>query len=343
MLYFLIFVPNGYQSTTVFKLEENTYPGTQQSQEISIQSSMSGGEIGFESNLLVDHIGSLYMSNKLARQLSLPAYLSHHVDILSDIVFNFNNPFIFKFYLNNLIMHVDYDTSSEAFTVTASAQSPIEAQKILTTLIENINNDLAESTHQLAYFRLNETKHFLDSAKKNLIATNQALLRFQEKYKVTDPSERIQTLLGLQHSLQSDEAKAESHLRQLSYFMQANSPAIISAKQQVAALKQQIKRSSLFPSGGKSALEELSQKYTALKLNGQVAKENFIEANREYIAAKASFDQSKHVIVVIEPPDRESMPTSPKVFLTGVVSFLTLSVIFFTVRVFVNIIREHKD
>jgi len=350
MLYYFLLVSPRYESTAILTLKQN---------DSSMVPDMSLGILGGMSQqsstndyLLINYILSTGMLKELNKQYNLKKiYQSNSIDFISRLSSSANQQDFLDYYQN--MVSAEFNLEASMITLSAQAYTPSEAKKILTGIIANSQNAVDNISHTLAAQRMHFSKNQMDFARNKALKEQQNLLEFQNKYGIVDPESSILAVSEIINSLQLELAQTESELTALQAYLNDRAPEIKAAQQKIMALKKQIakEKTSLLSVDDQSAkhtlnidqeLNQVTYKYSWLKLNAEFSLSEYTAAMQSYEVAKMdTLKQQSYLVTIVEPtlPDD---PSYPKTWYNLLTLLIILLAIYGIGRMIITIILEHR-
>ena len=173
-----------------------------------------------------------------------------------------------------------------------------------------------------------------------------ALLAFQNRHRLLDPSAQAQATGVLTAELQAQRAKLEAELGGLRGFLNEDAYQIQALKSRIAALDRQIdaerKRATTDDSKG-GRLTKLALEYEALKLQAEFARDGYKLALAAVENARIDANRKIKSLVVVEPPSLPQTAEYPLVTYNMGTLLAVCLLLYAIARLALATIREHQD
>ena len=309
-----------------------------------LMSGMTGAATSNESQLVVAFIQSNDMLLYLDKAIKLSDhYTSSQGDFISKLGSNYSQEAFLEYYLNNIDVLINSDSSIIELSV--RAYDPEYAQLISQTIVKRAEQFINEISNNLAKSRLAFAQSEHDIVEDKLQQAKLALINFQSKYNVLDPTAEGAAFQQIAFSLEATLAQKQAELSTLAGIMSATAPEIVSLKRQIKALEQQIteqktKINDTQGSDAKLSINQLMAQYSNLQVQVELALQAYGSSLMTLENARVDTYQQLQHLVTVESPTLPDDATYPKVIYNLVLLGVLLSMAFIAIRIVVATIRE---
>lgn len=243
-------------------------------------------------------------------------------------------------------VEVQYDDQSALLTVRAQGFDAASAQRLNQAILEESERFVNETSHRFARERLRFAEGELASSGQRLQAAKNALLSFQNKHRLLDPTAQAQALGALTVELQASRARVEAELNGLLSYLNEDTFQVQALRARLAALDKQISaerdRATTEGKGGER-LNALAIDFQALQLQAQFAQDAYKLALAAVENARIDATRKLKSLVVVEPPSLPETAEYPlRAYNLG--TLLAFCVLLYAItRLVLVTIREHQD
>lgn len=307
-------------------------------------SSVTGVSNTNDSQLVIAFVKSADMLRYLDAQISLREhYTSSLGDIFSRLSSDHSNEDFGEFYLGNI--DVVIDSNSSVIELSAKAFDPEYAQLITQTIVDRAELFINEINNNLAKSRLEFAQSEHDIVEEKLQNAKLALLNFQSKYNVLDPTAEGAAFQQIAFSLEATLAQKEAEFNSLRSIMSASAPEIIALKREIKAIEQQInsqktKINDAQGEGSSLSINQLMAQFSNLQVQVELAVQAYSSSLLTLENARVdTYEQLQH-LVTIESPTLPDAAAYPKVFYNLILFGVFLSMAFIAGRIILATIKE---
>lgn len=248
-------------------------------------------------------------------------------------------------YFRNRV-EVGFDERSALLRIRTQGLDPAFAQGFNAAILEASERFVNETSHRIARERLRFAEGELERAAQRVQGAGTALLSFQNRHRLLDPSAQAQATGVLTAELQAQRAKLEAELGGLRGFLNEDAYQIQALKSRIAALDRQIdaerKRATTDDSKG-GRLTKLALEYEALKLQAEFARDGYKLALAAVENARIDANQKIKSLVVVEPPSLPQTAEYPLVAYNMGTLLAVCLLLYAIARLVLATIREHQD
>lgn len=309
-----------------------------------LMAGMTGAPTSNESMLVVAFIESNDMLQFLDRDISLSAhYSTTEADAISRLSENHSQEALLKYYLDNIDVMIDSDSS--VIELSVRAFDPEYAQLISQTIVDRAELFINEISNNLAKSRLAFAQSEHDIVEDKLQQAKLALIDFQTKYNVLDPTAEGAAFQQIAFSMEATLAQKQAELSTLSSIMSDTAPEIVTLKRQIKALEKQIteQKTKINDTQGddaKLSINQMMAQYSNLQVQVELALQAYGSSLMTLENARVDTYQQLQHLVTVESPTLPDDATYPKVIYNLVLLGVLLSMAFIAIRIVVATIRE---
>lgn len=341
-LYFAIFAADRYVSESVVTVR--------QSGEVASALSGLGGLLGGlnspsreETLYLQQYVQSLDMLKYLDARLGLrKAYEAEKMDFVYRLYGGTSQEWFLWYYRNRITVHFDEITG--LLSVSVQAFDPALAQAINAEILAQSERFVNEISHRLAREQMAFAETELRKASERLRDAKNKLLAFQNQYGVFDPVAQAQAQATLGGQLDAEVARKEAELKATLAFMQDQAPAVVSLRNEIAALKaqRQIEQQKV-ASGQGERLNRLAAEFHNLSLEAGFAEEAYKAALAAVESTRIEASRKIKSLVVIESPAKPETALYPMRLYDLATLLVGLSLLYGIVLLVIATIQDHRD
>lgn len=243
-------------------------------------------------------------------------------------------------------VEVGFDDRAALLRIRTQGLDPAFAQRFNAAILEASERFVNETSHRIARERLRFAEGELQLAGQRVQEAGTALLSFQNRHRLLDPSAQAQATGALTAELQAQRARLEAELGGLRGFLNEDAYQIQALKSRIAALDRQIdaerKRATADDSRG-SRLTKLALEFEALKLQSEFARDAYKLALAAVENARIDANQKIKSLVVVEPPSLPQTAEYPLVAYDLGTLLAVCLLLYAIARLVLATIREHQD
>nr|CCF78630.1 Capsular polysaccharide ABC transporter [Rubrivivax gelatinosus S1] len=243
-------------------------------------------------------------------------------------------------------VEVQYDERTALLKVRTQGLDPEFAQRFNTAVLEASERFVNETSHRIAREQLQFAETELQLAGRRVQDAANAVLTFQSKNKLLDPTVQAQATGALTVELEGMRARLEAELGGLRGFLNEDAYQVQALKSRIAALDRQIdserKRATDADAKG-TRLNKQALDFQALQLQAEFARDAYKLALAAVENARIDATRKIKSLVVIEPPSRPQTAEYPHVGY-DLTTVLAASLLLYAIaRLVLATIREHHD
>ncbi len=293
---------------------------------------------------LVQHyILSSDMLNYLEQKLSLKSHYSQtQADWLSALSKNATQEEFLEYYLDKVT--VEFDDVSGLLSISVKSFTPEFSQQMVIEMITKAEHFINDMGHKMAQDEVGFVEGELDRAHQKLVALTEQMTEFQNEKQVFSTEQQSAAVMTSIAELNSLLINKQTELEALLSYMNKAAPEVVTLKNQIAALKNQInEQQSKLVSPEQTALNQLNVEFRNLSMQIEFATD-------VYKAALLGLEQTrveahrklKHLMVVAQPnlADEALYPRRVYWFVTLSILFM---IIYSIVVMLIATVKEHKE
>jgi len=340
--YYVYFIQTElYQSSTTILIKDLKSPAMPSNMLTALMPNSTSNMQ--DSKLIEKYIYSMEMFNKIDKKFGLKKhYMSQELDLLQrKYSFSSSRDFL-ELYKNRLI--VNYDVTSNTLDISFLHTSAKIAKEILEFIISEAEKKLNVYSKENGNELLNFIKSQEVQNKKTLFDSIEALLAYQNKHKMIDPSMDIKSKSRILAGLEKQVIQKEIEYTNLKQYMNKNSVELRTLKAQTKSLKKKLNdiKNQLSGSSKKELNENLFE-FERLKSDVEFNKERYKQTLIQLDMAMIQATQNdKNFIIITKPTlsDYYSSPNKPKNIIT---IFMVLFMVYGIISMIYAIIKDHRD
>lgn len=271
-------------------------------------------------------------------------YQSSHNDLLSRLKKRPSQEEFLSYYRQMVKAVVSPETYE--IVVTASAFSPEAARRLLTEIITEAKQFVNKVSNTLARKQYRFAKLNLGLAKEKLFQTNKDVLKWQNQNGLFDPKETAQVVSTVMAKLKETLVEKQTEYITYSAFMQPNSNKVLTLREEIKALKEQIEKQTSLLLGNKEKngkLNKIMTDFEWLQLQSKFAQAEYQAAQQAYDMAAINLSKNQNLLILIESPNLPDEASKPLPFFDLVNLLFLLLILFVLTKMAIIIIKEHRD
>lgn len=247
----------------------------------------------------------------------------------------------YEFYRGHVKAQIDEETGISHLTVRSfSAQDSQRVAQILLDAGEKLVNEM--NTRQ-RYNTLHAAQVELDASLRELHDIEMQLARYRYENQIIDPMKQATPMIGTAFSLESTLSMIEAEKKQLDRIA-PDSPLRKVYAQRINSIKAQMERAQEHITGSQGSSRSLVPKllgYDELEEKKVIVEKKIAAEASALELAKAQADRQMLYVTVVAQPDLPDYPAYPRNFVTIVVTFVTMLMLFAIGSLLVSGAKEH--
>jgi capsular polysaccharide transport system permease protein len=243
-------------------------------------------------------------------------------------------------------VEVTFDDISSLLTVRVQGFEPAFAQRLAREILAESERFVNDFSQKIASEQLRFAENELLGAGRRVEEAQSAVLAFQTKHRIIDPTTQAQASGLLTADLQAQLAKLETELQGLRAFLNDDAFQVAALKAQIGATRSQLdaERSRATVAGRQGErLTTLAVEFQALQLRGEFARDSYKLALAAVENARIDATRKVKSLVVIEPPSLPEEAEYPRRIYNLLTLLVAAMLLYAIARLTLATIREHQD
>lgn len=243
-------------------------------------------------------------------------------------------------------VELGFDDRAALLTIRTQGLDAAFAQQLNAAILDASERFVNETSHRIARERLRFAEGELQTAAARVEAASGALLAFQSRHRLLDPTAQAQATGVLTAELQANRARLEAELGGLRGFLNEDAYQIQALKSRIAAIDRQIDAERRRATAGDdkgTRLNKLALDFEALKLQAEFARDAYKLALAAVENARIDANQKIKSLVIVEPPSTPQTAEYPLVAYNLGTLLAVCVLLYAIVRLVLATIREHQD
>jgi capsular polysaccharide transport system permease protein len=243
-------------------------------------------------------------------------------------------------------IEVRYDERAALLTVRVQAFDAAYAQRLNRAILEESDRFVNENSHRIARERLRFAEGELELTGQRLQKAQTAVLAFQGKNRLLDPSAQALAAGALLAELEASRSRLEAELSGLLGFLNEDAYQVVALRGRIAALNKQLdaERARATTDDKRGArLTDLALQFQGLQLQAEFGRDAYKLALAAVENARIDATRKIKSLVVIEPSSGPETAEYPHVaYNLGTLLAICL-LLYAIMRLVLTTIREHMD
>uniref|UniRef100_A0A7V5XHT0 Capsular biosynthesis protein n=1 Tax=Thermodesulfobacterium geofontis TaxID=1295609 RepID=A0A7V5XHT0_9BACT len=291
---------------------------------------------------LKEYILSYDMLDYLDKKLNLKKmYQSKDIDFISRLSSDVSHEEFLKYYQKHIVK-ISYDDMSSILTIQVFAFKPEEAKKIAEAILEQCERYINGISHKIAREQMNFIEQELAYANQKMQNAKNILLKFQNTYKILDPTQEAQASASLIAQLEIQLAGKEAELRNLLTYLNEDSFQVQALKNQINALKEQIEKEKSKMVGGDSKLNKILAQYLDLKFNVDFSTDVYKATLSAFETTRVDASRKLKNLVIISSPNLPDEALYPKKAYNITFATIILLLLYGITKLVIEVIKERR-
>jgi capsular polysaccharide transport system permease protein len=298
-----------------------------------------------DSLYLRQYIHSLGLLQKLDAELKLREhYSAEKIDLPARLRADTSREDFLEYYRKRV--EVVTDEMSSTLTVRVQGFRPEYAHQLNQRILGESEAFVNELSHSLAREKLQFAETELARTAERLQQAKMAVLAFQTKNKLLDPSVQAKASGALTAEMQGSITKAETELRSLRTFLNEDAFQVKALRSQIEAMRAQMEQERGRATGsGRSSdrLGSLAIEFQGLEMQAKFARDAYKVALAAVENSRIDATRKLKTLVVIEPPTLPETAEYPRRLYSLLTTLVASLLLYGIVRLVLATIREHQD
>jgi capsular polysaccharide transport system permease protein len=300
-LYFAFFASTRYISEAEFTYQTYQPPTSLTSGLVQTVLGGSQGSTVDMSTILYEYLRSEALMTKLDKELHLREYYSSKkVDYFSRL----NPDASISSFLRYFRSYVSVSQGQGGYlTVDVYAFDPDYAEKLAKAVVRNTDEMIDGMTARARQDELNFAEAQVKTAEDRLLKARLALTDFQNQHGDLNPQNSASQIGGIVGKIEGELATERTNLQSVNT-LDRNSPQVAAIKSRIAALESQLRseQQRLANSSGTDTYSELLNKYAALQIEQDFAKDAYSAAQQGLELARQDAARKQNYLIDFAPP-----------------------------------------
>lgn len=236
------------------------------------------------------------------------------------------------FYLKHVL--VEIDDASSVVTIKVQAFDSNYALDLNNTIVDRAEWYINEIGHQLAKEQLKFVQSEHQLVEQKLRKAQSSLLNFQQQHNLLDPEAEGMAVQQITYGMESALANKQAELKALLNVMNENAPQVLSLKNEISALRDQLlnQRDKLSDSDNQvMTLSQVLAKFTDYKIDMDIALKSYASSLISLEKSRVEAYRQLKYLVVVETPTKPESHTYPLVLynitLFGVIALMLFGIV----------------
>lgn len=337
--YYLGIASDRYVSEASFMIEKNDGNGA------NIEGLSLFGmtpQAGNDQRIVESFIQSPDMLYYLDEKVGLKQHYTEAADILSRLSPEASHESFLKFYRDH--MRVRFNDTNGMLDLEIQGFTPEFAQMLAELVLERSEAFVNEISHGLAGEQLKFVQDEVALSEQRLKDITANLVAFQNETGMLSVSEQGAALNSIMNELQGELIRNQTELQTLTSYLNDNSSQVVSLKQRISALQNQLKtEKTRLTDSDSTTLNDLAARQSELQLDLDLATKAYSSTLVALEGARTEASRKLKQLVVVSSPHLSEDAKYPRVLYTLTNILLILLAIYALVRMMRATIREHKD
>jgi len=243
-------------------------------------------------------------------------------------------------------VNVLYDDRAALLRLRVEGFDPDFAQRLNQAILEESERFVNESSHGVARERFAFAERELKTAEQRLLAARNAVLAFQNKNQLLDPTMQAQASGALTAELEATRSRLEAELNGLHAFLNEDAYPVKALRSRIAATDRQIRTERARATSESRQGARLSQQaidFQGLQMQAEFSGEAYKLALAAVENARIEATRKIKSLIVVEPPSKPQTAEFPRA-LYNLATLLAICVLTYAIlRLVLATIREHLD
>ncbi|WP_133251156.1 capsule biosynthesis protein [Novacetimonas pomaceti] len=348
LVYYTLIASGQYESEAAFVVKDSRPAPRSSSSSTSMMGATTGmamaagsGGAGLAENFAVNtYLKSHDAVDSLQQRLNLVAMYRHpDIDILSRLFYAHPTPErLLWYYLNHIDVVFHEDTG--VTTLDVRAFRPEDAKRIADELLKLGEERINEFNRLVSENTIKAADEEVAIAEKRVKDVQHRMTAFRQRSGDIDPTKSSVVGISLIGQLETELAQSDTQLAQMLRNLNASSPQVLTIKQRIKALNEEIEAQRRLTQKTKGVYANIAD-YDELMLDREFAQEAYMTSASELETARSAARQQQVYVVRVVEPNLPGMATYPRIFLMTLAVFVGSGLTFMIGRLLITGMREH--
>lgn len=337
-VYFMFIASDRYVSEASFMVEKND--GSSSVSGLSLLGVMP--QIDNDQRIVEAFVQSPDMLSYLDSTLNVREHYSNGPDWLSRLSPGASYEDFLAYYRDHI--EILFNQENGLLTLEVQGFEPEYTRQLTQLILERSEAFVNEISHKLANEQQGFVQKEVSLAEQRLRDTTTKLLAFQSANGLLSATEQGAALSGIMNELQAELVQRQTELQTQSSYLNEDAAQIVTLKQRIAALKNQIEREKARLTGKDgTAINDLVATQQSLQLDLDLATQMYSATLAALETARTEASRKIKQLVVVSSPQLAEDAKYPSVVYTLTNILLVLLMVFALVRMMRATVREHRD
>ncbi|WP_330926379.1 hypothetical protein [Candidatus Sororendozoicomonas aggregata] len=337
-VYFMFIASDRYVSEASFMVEKND--GSSSVSGLSLLGVMP--QIDNDQRIVEAFVQSPDMLSYLDSKLNVREHYSNGPDWLSRLSPGASYEDFLAYYRDHI--EILFNQENGLLTLEVQGFEPEYTRQLTQLILERSEAFVNEISHKLANEQQGFVQKEVSLAEQRLRDTTTKLLAFQSANGLLSATEQGAALSGIMNELQAELVQRQTELQTQSSYLNEDAAQIVTLKQRIAALKNQIEREKARLTGKDgTAINDLVATQQSLQLDLDLATQMYSATLAALETARTEASRKIKQLVVVSSPQLAEDAKYPSVVYTLTNILLVLLMVFALVRMMRATVREHRD
>ena len=338
--YQLVWASERYESTSQVLVKQPDSAST--SPELSLLGGFGMSAGGNDDELVKAFIHSADMLNFIEELHSLK---QHYSDSSFDYFSRLPRDASYEDFLGFYIKHVNVELVTESGIITIKTQgfTPEFAYKLNQSIIKQAELFINDIGQQLATKQIDFMTKEHDNWTKQLETAQQEMLVYQEKYQLLDPVAEGGALQSISFGLENQITNKQAELKALKSVMSEQAPEVLTVKNQLSALQEQLLLEKQRLSDGTSnsiSMNEVISTFSSLKVNYELAMQAYTASLATLEKTKIDAYKQIKFLITVQQATKPEDSTYPNALYNVSLFAIVISMLFGLCRIILATIQE---
>lgn len=282
----------------------------------------------------------IYLNDELALKVH---YGQSFIDYFSRIHEDDSREELYDYYQSHV--EVIIDEKSGIITIKSQGFTSEYAQKLSNAIVKRAEWFINSIGHQLANAQLDFVQGEHTLIEQRLAEAQKALLMFQQKYNLLDPTAEGAAMQQIAYTLEGQIAAKQTELKTLKAIMSANSPQVKSLENELQALSAQLisERNKLSQSNKEDiSVGEILARFTDYKVKMELALQAYTSSQISLEKSRIEAYRQMKYLITVEQATLSEDSKYPNVLYNVSLFGLLLCMFFAIGKIILSTIRELK-
>ena len=292
--------------------------------------------------ILQEHILSKDMLKLLNASIDLKAHYSNTKnDFISRLNANASQEDFFRYFLNHVA--ITPNDGGTMLTIKAQGYTPEYSQLIVHEIIKDAEIFINNVGRSMADAQLLYAQKDVEGAHLKLSQQQARLIKFQEVHRLFNPDAQGGAVLSIVNGLEQSLAEKSVELRRLRAFLNENSNEIITLKQELKALEEQLAiEKSRLVNDDESSFNNLMAQYQEMQLSSELYTDIYKSTLLGLERLKAEAYRKLRYLIVVSSANKPEEAEYPRRIYNIITYLIVVLLLFAIFKIIHAAIKEHS-